>query len=142
MTGYAKIATLMGAYPEVAIVRRFAALNMQNVLYLQAELINLEARLHKYEEEDRNSGDQNRIDYAVDWFKLRNTTEFSNSPCSLSETSERSIRIEHENVNEELRALPHGRRWKMILRIREKLKEYSAATDGSLLVVGYNDVRS
>jgi hypothetical protein len=32
----------MGAYLEVAIVRRFAALNTQRILYLQAELIHLE----------------------------------------------------------------------------------------------------
>ena len=142
MAGYAKIATLMGAYPEVAIIRRFAALNMQNVLYLQAELVNLEARLRKYEEEDRDSGDQTRVDYALNWFKLRNATDFSKSPYSLLETCTRPMSIGHEKVDEELEQSPHGRRWRLILRIREKLKEYCAAADGSLLVFGYSNVRS
>ena len=142
MEGYAKIAAFMGAYPEVAIIRRFAALNMQNVLYLQAELVNLEARLRKYEEGDRISGDQNRADYALDWFKLSNATEYSKSRCSLSETSVRSMSIERQNTDEELGASTDGRRWRMVLQIREKLKEYSTSADDSLLVIGDDDVRS
>ena len=34
MEGYAKIACLMGEFPEVAIFRRFGALNAQNLLCL------------------------------------------------------------------------------------------------------------
>lgn len=71
MEGYTKLATLMGAYPEVAIVRRFARLNAQNILYLQAELVHLESRLNELEDQDKDSSDPDRTDCALDWFALR-----------------------------------------------------------------------
>lgn len=126
MDGYAKLATLMGAYPEVAIVRRFAALNAQNVLYLQAELVNLESRLRRYEKEDRNSGDQTRVDYAIDWFKLSNAKDLQSSGTGGT-PSDRDF-DEEVDVNEavdEDEELHRGRRWRLILQIRGKLKEYS-----------------
>jgi len=43
MEGYAKLSSLMGTDPEFAIYRKFAALNAQNLLYYQAELMGLEA---------------------------------------------------------------------------------------------------
>ena len=49
MKGYAKIASLMGKHPEVAMVRQFGALNVQNILYLQAELVALEHDFRKLE---------------------------------------------------------------------------------------------
>lgn len=124
MDGYAKIATLMGAYPEVAIIRRFAALNAQNILYMQAELVDLESRLRRYEEEDRSSGDQNRVDYAVDWFKLSNAVDAS--PSSGSQTGT-STNDESEKADDGDNEVPQGRRWRLVLQIREKLKEYSTA---------------
>jgi hypothetical protein len=39
--GYTKLAIQMGQYSEMAIFRRFGALNAQNLLYLQAELVQL-----------------------------------------------------------------------------------------------------
>jgi hypothetical protein len=44
VNGYPKLARHMGASPEIAIFRRFGALNAQNLLYLQAELVHLEKR--------------------------------------------------------------------------------------------------
>ena len=142
MDGYAKLATLMGAYPEVAIIRRFAALNAQNVLYLQAELVNLESRLRKFERQDQNSGDPIRVDYALDWFKLSNATDVSQSTDLRSETSARLPTIANMKANKESDEIHHGRRWTMFLQIREKLKEYSAAADDSLLVVRLNHIRN
>jgi hypothetical protein len=52
MKGYAKLGLLMGEFPEVAILRRFSALSAQNLLYLQAELRQLEVDLRKYAQED------------------------------------------------------------------------------------------
>jgi hypothetical protein len=122
MDGYAKLASLMGAYPEVAIIRRFAALNAQNILYLQAELVNLESRLRRVEEEDRNSGDSNRVDCAVDWFKLSNAVDMLSSSGSQPGSSRSSIR-EDEDGHEDAASL--NQRWKLVLKIREKLKQYS-----------------
>ena len=45
MEGYAKLSSLMGTDPEFAVYRVFAALNAQNLLCYQAELMGLEAVL-------------------------------------------------------------------------------------------------
>ena len=65
--GYTNLASLMGKNPEVAIFRRFSALNAKNLLYLQAELVNLEARLQRYAADSANS--RNGV-YEIDWFAL------------------------------------------------------------------------
>lgn len=112
MDGYAKLGTLMGAYPEVAIIRRFSALNAQSILYLQAELVYLESQLRKYEDEDRKSGDQKRIDLAVDFIKLS-----------------KSLEEQEKNMAEEnLEIFFEGRRWRLMLQIQKKLKTYSTAS--------------
>jgi len=98
--GYAKLAAFMGAHPETAILRRFGTLNMQNLLYLQAELINLENALHKQAKEDFESGHPERSIYASDWETLRDsTTEKDGNPAQ----------------------------WNLMLQIRERLKEYNQA---------------
>jgi hypothetical protein len=105
MEGYAKMAFLMGEYPEVAVFRRFGALNAQNLLYLQAELKDLETSLRNYALEDQNSGHPERIFYSKDWFTLKNS-------CDAT----------YEGAD--------GNQWSTILSIRAKLKEYSIYTTG------------
>lgn len=68
MEGYAKVGQLMGSHPEFAIFRRFCALNMQNLLYLQAEITHLEAELCRLVEEDTHHG--GRQDHPHDWWSL------------------------------------------------------------------------
>lgn len=68
MEGYAKLALLMGRHSEFAMFRRFRALNMQNLLYLQAELTDLEDQLQKLV--CRDSEDPNRNFYTKDWWSL------------------------------------------------------------------------
>ena len=101
MEGYAKLASLMGAHPEVAILRRFGALNAQNLLYLQAELVALESDLQKFSLEDRTSNDPHREFNSRDWYSL-----------SMSE----------ENIDNNEST---GRQWRCALMIRDRLKEYS-----------------
>jgi hypothetical protein len=129
MEGYAKLASLMGAYPEVAIVRRFAALNAQNILYLQAELVNLESRLRLVEEEDRNSGDPSRVDCAVDWFKLSNAVNVVSMSGSQPGSCRSSIRedVKTPKTDDHENGESSGRRWKLVLQIRERLKDYSTS---------------
>ena len=96
--GYAKIALAMSHHGELAIFRRFGKLNLQNLLYLQAELTHLERDLGELVE--RDSLDPNRGFYTKDWW-------------SLAESSD-----EEEGQEQ----------WDKVLQIREKLKEYSKAT--------------
>lgn len=98
MEGHAKVAAMMGAHPEVAIFRRFGAINAQNLLYLQAELIELERKLKKYAEEDANSKHPKRILYSRHWLSLSGSID---NP-------------EHDS-----------KQWEIMLTIKEKLKEYS-----------------
>ena len=50
--GYPKLAGYITSLPEVAIFRRFGAMNARNLLYLQAELTDLEAALLQTERRD------------------------------------------------------------------------------------------
>ncbi|MCJ1398042.1 hypothetical protein MMC11_001239 [Xylographa trunciseda] len=97
MEGYAKLAALMGAYPEAAILRRFGALGMQNLLYLQAELVQLESEFRHCSNENDNSENIYRAVFSKDWVTLAG----------------------YNDGEEE--------QWALALRIREKLKEYGQA---------------
>jgi hypothetical protein len=98
--GYTKLASLLGSHPDLAIFRRFGSLNATNLLYMQAELINLEAKLQRLVQADSTSGHVDRMIYDRDWQSLA-----------------------------ESRLAPDGcgEQWATALRIREKLKEYNQA---------------
>jgi len=66
--GYAKLARLMGSQDEFAILRSFRSLNMQNLLYLQAELTHLETELKELVE--RDAAHLNRQFHVKDWWSL------------------------------------------------------------------------
>lgn len=70
MDGYRKVAELMAEHEEFAIFRRFRALNMQNLLYLQAEITHLEKDLGDLA--DRDSGHPQRLYHNRDWWSLAN----------------------------------------------------------------------
>lgn len=94
MEGYSKLASLMGAYPETLIFRRFGAISAQNLLYLQAELVHLEQRLHECAVANERSGDRSETNLlSKDWFTLAHSSEGSEQ-------------------------------WYLVLQIRAKLKEY------------------
>ena len=97
MKGYHKIASLMGRYPESAIVSRFSELNIQSLHYLQAEIISLQHDLRELEDANDRSQDANRAEFSRNWSELSSTRE-------------------QDGSNEQ---------WLLLLAIREKLKEYS-----------------
>jgi hypothetical protein len=70
MEGYAKLSSLIATDSEFAIYRKFGALNAQNLLYYQAELISLEDDLEHLAESDRRSQDTDKRLYAENWFEL------------------------------------------------------------------------
>jgi hypothetical protein len=98
MEGYAKIAWRMSMNPDLVLFRRFQALNAQNLLYLQAELVHLEYSLREQAAADSLSGSEQRRLYSRDWYTLKNASEA-------------------EGGDE--------RQWQIILETRAKLKEYS-----------------
>ncbi|RYC54083.1 hypothetical protein CHU98_g12126 [Xylaria longipes] len=98
--GYPRLASLMGAHPEMAAFRRFGSLNALNLLYLQAELIGIENKLQKQAKTDAESGHFERSIYHRDW-----------------QTLTESVAIEGGNSTQ----------WHTMSEARDKLKEYNQA---------------
>jgi hypothetical protein len=71
--GYPMLAAQIEQRPELAIFRRFGALNAENLLYLQAELVLLADELQKQQAVDHSSSVESRAKYALNWYHLRNS---------------------------------------------------------------------
>lgn len=110
MDGYPKLAALIGASPEIAIFRRFGNLNVQNLLYLQAELTELEGEYNDTAFEDFNSADAERQSFSKQWWALSQATggnrlqwekmlvirsklEQYSPPCRNPQSSPRSLQL-------------------------------------------------
>ncbi|KAK1763653.1 hypothetical protein QBC33DRAFT_548884 [Phialemonium atrogriseum] len=98
--GYDRLGQFMGNLPEFTAFRRFGALGAEDLLYRQAELVELERSLRKYQKKDKESAHEDRERYAYDW----DTLQLSGS----------------DNAPEG----NDGAQLETILEIREKLKEY------------------
>ena len=94
---YSSMAEILGNQAGLAIYRRFATLNAQNLLYLQSELMNLEAELKKLVLDDSHSDNEQRRVFQSDIGALKS------APADATT----------------------GKQWRKILEIRVKLKEYS-----------------
>ncbi|KAF1956372.1 hypothetical protein CC80DRAFT_473276 [Byssothecium circinans] len=73
--GYPKLAAQIELRPELAIFRRFGALNAENLLYFQAELALLEQDLQKQQLDDHCSGDSRKALFARSWYELSTSKE-------------------------------------------------------------------
>ncbi|KAL8790943.1 MAG: hypothetical protein Q9213_000368 [Squamulea squamosa] len=71
MADYTDLAHLMADYGEAGMVRRFDALNIKNLLDLQAELVHLEDELAQTEIRDNASGDPDRAELRFSVYKLK-----------------------------------------------------------------------
>lgn len=70
LRGYPQLAACMEESPGVAIFRRFGDLNIQNLLYLQSELVHM---LEDYQDialEDYESKDAEKRQFSKEWMKL------------------------------------------------------------------------
>jgi hypothetical protein len=94
--GYARIAALMAEYPESCILRRFSQLSIQNLLYLQAELVGLEIDFYDCQAKNDKLGDDHRTKFSFDWDKLQSTKD------GAEDTEQ----------------------WQLALKLRDKVKEY------------------
>ena len=72
--GYPRLGSLMGADPPLAIFRRYSALNAQTLLYMQAEINQLEQELQEISSEDFKSKDQEISAFSREWWKLAGAT--------------------------------------------------------------------
>jgi hypothetical protein len=94
--GYPKLAATIEVQPEIAIYRRFGALNAQNLLYFQAELQWLETKLRDQQAQDDKDTQGNGSQYAKNWYWLKD---------SENDANDKQIRL--------------------VMQIRATLKEYS-----------------
>ena len=94
---YPRLSEFMGLWPEVAIFRRFGALNTQNLLFLQAEIAHLERELKNIREREERREDERGLLAQRSWFELSQATE-DGEYCP---------------------------QWAVIQEIRSKLSEYS-----------------
>jgi hypothetical protein len=98
MKCYAKLGALIGDFPEAGILRRFSAPSAQNLLRL--ELRKLEVDLWNYAYEDDTSQYPDCQAYSLDWWTLKESMEDGSDEGN------------------------DGRKWRTIVKTREKLKEY------------------
>ena len=96
MAGYDELADFITADPGLSIYRRFSYLTTKNIIYLQAELVNLEAQLRNIIRDDRNSQKAEKEQFPYSVWHLKHSAE---SPDSLQ--------------------------WMKVLEIRKTLQEYS-----------------
>jgi hypothetical protein len=75
VVGYPKLAAKMELQPELAIYRRFGALNAHNLLYYQAELVDLEQQLKKQQVQDDNNPHGKKNMYGRTWYRLQDSEE-------------------------------------------------------------------
>ncbi|KAI1320761.1 hypothetical protein F5Y16DRAFT_389611 [Xylariaceae sp. FL0255] len=68
--GYAELGDFMGRQPQLAIFRRFGSLSNQTLLYLQAEITDLEHHLKYIQKRDNQSKDKVQRQYARSWYGL------------------------------------------------------------------------
>ncbi|MCJ1375579.1 hypothetical protein MMC20_006816 [Loxospora ochrophaea] len=109
---YSRLAALIGAHQETALFRKFASLNAQNILYLQAELVHLESELGNITQENKYSGDSEKASFLASLFNLK----------------------ESSGTTKDLQ-------WRKFLEVREKLKEYSMFHPSSIRILFTNGDR-
>jgi hypothetical protein len=79
-SGYDRLGKFMGELPdsEGAIFRRFGALAAEDLLYRQAELVEIEMKLRAAQEADRDSGHEYRKHYSQAWRFLEDSVSGHN----------------------------------------------------------------
>ncbi|KAI4164254.1 MAG: hypothetical protein LQ342_002219 [Letrouitia transgressa] len=98
MANYSTLSNIIATHGDAAIFRRFTPLNVKNLLYMQAELIHLDAELRIIETEDRNSGDVEKTSFSSSFYDLKESAGTGN-----------------------------GLQWRKYLEVREKLRAYNSA---------------
>lgn len=74
MGSYARLSAFVAAHPEVLILRTFSKLSARNLIYLQAEIVHLEAKLERIAEQDAKLNGPESRSCANDWETLATRT--------------------------------------------------------------------
>lgn len=108
LEGFPSLSALLSSDPDLQVYRRFNRLASRNLLYLQAEILDLEARLKEFDADDVDIAGAEED--GSDWMDIK-----LNARCweVFRERAEQGNKKEHE-------------RMKLIREIRERLAEYRA----------------
>ena len=87
----------MSDFPDITIFRRFSELNVENILFLQAEISHLEERLKDLRHDEDMQGDEKGLHPQRNWVKLSQPDD-DGEYCA---------------------------QWELMTEIREKLEQYS-----------------
>lgn len=98
MEGYSQIANFMSKHPDAALFSRFSDINLQNILYLQAEISGLREDLRQREARNQDASSEGTKSAAFNWY-------------ALSEVPD------HDDPSES--------QWDKFLKLRQLLKQYS-----------------
>lgn len=93
--GYPRLANLVGQYPAMAIFRRFSRLNAQNLLYMQAELAQMEYEMNMVALQDSHSANPDLHSFQTYVHSMKKAQGAD------------------------------GLQWQLVLHMRQRLKEYS-----------------
>jgi len=109
LEGFPSLSALLSSDPDLQVYRRFNRLAARNLLYLQAEILDLESRLKEFDAEDVEIA--NAEDDEGDWMEVK-----LNARCweVFRERAEQGEEKEKE-------------RMKLIRELRERLAEYRAS---------------
>jgi len=88
MGDYDQFASLIGRYPRLAVFRSFATLSAKTLLYMQAELVHLEAQLADIAHEDAFSADQEKASYRYSWNDLSHPSKKAGYDIQLQKVLE------------------------------------------------------
>ncbi|PWY83386.1 hypothetical protein BO70DRAFT_290488 [Aspergillus heteromorphus CBS 117.55] len=75
LEGYDKLATFIAADPGLSFFRRFTKLNIKSLLYYQAEIAILENDLDFIIQDDKDSNDENKLNYPLSVLDLKESVK-------------------------------------------------------------------
>ena len=93
MEGYSKLASIMDSHSDVRIFQNFSVLNIQNILYLQAELLHLQKEWRDIITDDVTSGDHARVDTQFNLLSLQGGIETEEDTVQWEKFKEIRIKI-------------------------------------------------
>lgn len=163
MAGYEKLAGLMTKHAEVATFQRFDFLNILNILYFQSELVHLEQELRESIGDDLKSGNSPVSEFADESGSLSDSrgeediesADTDNSRAedvmekrTVSQMETKSVSKADCETNERVESardwyflanMENSPTWDIMLRAREKLKEYSWTHLESNVKIAFSD---
>ncbi|KAE9377658.1 hypothetical protein N431DRAFT_461252 [Stipitochalara longipes BDJ] len=107
ISGFPRVASKIASDPDKTTVlfRRFDRLSARNILYLEAEIAELEAQQNAFDYQDHVAADQTIVESHTSWNKFERHAHEKNSDGKLKQPGQ-------------------GAKMELVLKIRKKLKEY------------------